>query len=75
MKKELEIVKRKGGRFGLFLGTILIGTTKTEKKAGDIMKLLNIEFEERHADGYDDGHIDGYDEGRTVGYDEGRDAN
>jgi hypothetical protein len=67
--RELMVVRKKSG-WALMLGNTVLGVAKTEVKAQSILKILDAEFDNRLAAGYDDGHRDGYEEGCVAGFDE-----
>jgi hypothetical protein len=75
MSRKPSTRKHADGKWGLYVGDILLGTAKSETRIELGLKILESAFsdvyEDARRDGYDEGHADGYDEGHAEGYDEG----
>ena len=82
--KEAEVRDLADGRYGIYIGSRLLGIANTERQADLGVSLVNDAIDEAtkeaYADGLEDGRTDGYEEGLddcedcTGSYDKGFEA-
>jgi hypothetical protein len=71
MTRTPSVREHKNGKFGLYIGDILLGTAKTAVRADIGLQLLKSAFLDIRDGAFADGHNDGYTDGHDEGYDDG----